>query len=53
MSLIPFAPFLLRTFGRALLNPEKYRTGRIGRPLENRVLKIMEKMFLRSYFETQ
>jgi hypothetical protein len=25
-------------------HPEEYRTGRFGRPLENRVLKILEKM---------
>jgi hypothetical protein len=35
---------------RALMGKErgKYRTGSIGRPLENRLLKIMEKVFLRS-----
>jgi hypothetical protein len=35
-------------FDEGSAHPEKYRTGRIGRPLENRLLKIMEKIFLRS-----
>src|SRR6266545_6971458 len=30
-------------FDEGSAHPEKYRTGNIGRPLENRVLKVMEK----------
>jgi hypothetical protein len=45
MSLIPFAPFLLSYFPSRPAHSKEYRTGRIGRPLENRVLEIMEKSF--------
>src|SRR6266550_2386693 len=31
-------------------HPEKYRTGRIGRPLENRCLRSCKKIFLRPCF---